>query len=132
VIMMMAATKRLTCLFLALLLCRCGCCGTGLSVYQKLYRDCLRLVRHIAPGTSTKSIALQNSIRQQFKSNKYVEDEQLIEQLKANAVRGLSNYMLYQSATKDTHLSNAMKQQEQRTLAKTVRDTIDNKVSGSR
>lgn len=31
--------------------------------------------------------------------------------MKADAVRALSNYMLYQSAQKDTQLKNAMKEQ---------------------
>ena len=38
-------------------------------------------------------------------------DATKIESLKANAVRALSNYMLYQSAQKDTHLQRAMKDQ---------------------
>jgi hypothetical protein len=69
-------------------------------------------VRHIAPGTSTKGEALKTTIRQQFKASKNLKDETQIELLKSNAVRGLSNYMLYQSATKDTQLSSAMKQQQ--------------------
>jgi len=35
-------------------------------------------------------------------------DEQQIEVLKSNAIRALSNYMLYESASKDSNLGSAM------------------------
>ena len=78
----------------------------------ELYRDCLRLVRHIAPGESPKALALRSTVRQQFKQHMNETNEAQIEALKANAVRGLSNYMLFQSAKKDDQLKKAMADQE--------------------
>ena len=78
----------------------------------ELYRDCLRLVRHIAPGESPKAMALRSTVRQQFKQHMNETNEAQIEALKANAVRGLYNYMLFQSAKKDDHLKKAMTDQE--------------------
>ena len=60
------------------------------------------MVRHVAPGESSKAIALR------FKLHDREEDPTKIETLKSNAIRALSNYMLYQSAQKDTHLQKAM------------------------
>eukprot|EP00536_Pseudo-nitzschia_multiseries_P014727 jgi/Psemu1/327641/estExt_fgenesh1_pg.C_7610001 len=74
----------------------------------ELYRDCLRLVRHIAPGESPKAMALRQSVRMQFKAHAKEEDPTKIEAYKADAVRALSNYMVYQSAQKDSHLKKAM------------------------
>lgn len=74
----------------------------------ELYRDCLRLVRHIAPGESPKAMALQQTVRVQFKAHAKEEDPTKIEAFKADAVRALSNYMVYQSAQKDIHLQKAM------------------------
>ena len=76
----------------------------------ELYRDCLRLVRHIAPGYTPKAQALRQSVRSQFKDNRDETDPHKVEVYKANAVRALSNYMLFQSAQKDPQLQQAMKQ----------------------
>lgn len=56
-------------------------------------------------------MALRSTVRQQFKQHKDETDEAQIEALKANAIRGLSNYMLFQSAKKDDHLQKAMTDQ---------------------
>jgi hypothetical protein len=77
----------------------------------ELYRDCLRLVRHIAPGVSPKAMALRHTVRQQFKQHMGETNDAQIESLKTNAVRALSNYMLYQSAQKDGNLQKAMTDQ---------------------
>ncbi|KAG7360837.1 complex 1 LYR family protein [Nitzschia inconspicua] len=77
----------------------------------ELYRDCLRLVRHIAPGDSPKAIALRQTVRQQFQQHQNETNEAQVEVLKANAIRALSNYMLFQSAQKDGHLKKAMTDQ---------------------
>mmetsp|Transcript_204 Transcript_204/g.252 ORF Transcript_204/g.252 Transcript_204/m.252 type:complete len:100 (-) Transcript_204:307-606(-) len=74
----------------------------------QLYRDCMRLVRHIAPGHTGKSMALRTMVRSQFEKSRNEKDPAAIENLKANAVRGLSNYMLYESGAKDEKLSKAM------------------------
>ena len=84
---------------------------SNLVLRRQLYRDCMRLVRHLAPGYSPKSIALKQMVRSQFQANRHENDPTKIESMKADAVRALSNYMLYQSAQKDTQLQNAMKEQ---------------------
>lgn len=71
----------------------------------------MRLVRHLAPGYSPKARALRQTVRTQFEANRQQTDPVQVENLKANAVRALSNYMLYQSAQKDTQLRQAMKDQ---------------------
>lgn len=45
----------------------------------------------------------------EFGKGRLEKDEQKIEALKANAIRALSNYMLYESGTKDVKLGKAMK-----------------------
>ncbi|KAL3794062.1 hypothetical protein HJC23_008950 [Cyclotella cryptica] len=73
----------------------------------ELYRDLLRLVSHIAPGTtSPKSRALRTMIRTEFDKSRTLSpdshaDAIKIEGLKANAVRALSNYMLYEGGIQD-------------------------------
>ena len=79
------------------------------SSILKLFRDCLRLVRHIAPGQSPKGLALRTMVRSEFGKNKDVKDETQIEVLKAGAIRALSNYMLFESGGKDKKLGGAMK-----------------------
>jgi hypothetical protein len=64
----------------------------------ELYRDLLRLISHLAPGTSPKSIALRTMIRSEFNKSRLLSpdspaDAVKIEALKANAVRALSNYI---------------------------------------
>lgn len=71
----------------------------------------MRLVRHLAPGYSPKARALRHTVRSQFDAHRQETDPVKVENLKANAVRALSNYMLYQSAQKDTQLQQAMKEQ---------------------
>lgn len=68
----------------------------------------MRLVRHIAPGTSPKGLALRAMVRGEFLKSKDEKDEAKIEALKAGAIRALSNYMLYESGTKDKKLGQAM------------------------
>jgi Complex 1 protein (LYR family) len=77
----------------------------------ELYRDCLRLVHHIAPGRSPKAMVLRQTVRRQFKQHMGETNDGQIESLKANAIRALSNYMLYQSAQKDDNLQKAMTDQ---------------------
>lgn len=75
----------------------------------QLYRDCIRLVNHIAPGSSPKGLALRSVVKLEFSKNKNEKDEDKIESLKAGAIRALSNYMLYESGGKDEKLGKAMK-----------------------
>jgi len=53
-------------------------------------------------------MALRQSVRMQFKVNAKEEDPNKIEAFKSDAIRALSNYMVYQSAQKDTRLQKAM------------------------
>ena len=81
--------------------------GSGLKALVRsspqLYRDCLRLIKHIA-GKSKKGISLQRIVRSEFVKNSGVEDPAKIEQLKSNAVRGLANYLMIESTAKDSRL----------------------------
>ena len=77
----------------------------------QLFRDCMRLVKHIAPGSSPKGVALKTMVRAEFKKSMHEKDEAKIEALKAGAIRALSNYMLYESGAKDEKLQGAMKRQ---------------------
>ena len=77
----------------------------------QLFRDCMRLVKHIAPGSSPKGVALKAMVRAEFKKSIHEKDEAKIEALKAGAIRALSNYMLYESGAKDEKLQGAMKRQ---------------------
>eukprot|EP00566_Odontella_aurita_P024054 CAMPEP_0113572100 /NCGR_PEP_ID=MMETSP0015_2-20120614/25913_1 /TAXON_ID=2838 /ORGANISM="Odontella" /LENGTH=102 /DNA_ID=CAMNT_0000475107 /DNA_START=205 /DNA_END=510 /DNA_ORIENTATION=- /assembly_acc=CAM_ASM_000160 len=74
----------------------------------QLYRDLLRLIEHVAPGTSPKAIALRATVRAQFDANRSETDVGRVEAHKASAVRALSNYMLYESGAKDKKLGKAM------------------------
>ena len=79
---------------------------THLRTAVQLYRDLLRLVAHIAPGVSPKSIALRTMIRTEFDKSRGLSaddpaDNVKIEAMKANAVRALSNYMLYEGGIQD-------------------------------
>ncbi len=47
-------------------------------------------------------------VKSEFGKNKDVTDEAQIEALKAGAIRALSNYMLFESGTKDKKLGSAM------------------------
>lgn len=53
-------------------------------------------------------MALRQTVRMQFKAHAKEKDPSKIEAYKSDAVRALSNYMVYQSAQKDTHLQKAM------------------------
>lgn len=78
--------------------------NTAIKKTVHLYRDCLRLVKHVAPGNSPKSLNLRNLLRIEFKKNAEVTDAETIEILKSNAIRGLANYLFIQSALKDSRL----------------------------
>jgi hypothetical protein len=74
----------------------------------------MRLIRHLAPGHSPKATVLRQTVRSQFQANRQLTDPVQIENVKANAIRAVSNYMLYQSAQKDVHMQQAMKDQVDR------------------
>jgi Complex 1 protein (LYR family) len=74
----------------------------------QLYRDCLRLVRYVAPGESNKATALRTVVKNEFAKNREVQNEQQLEALRANAIRALSNYLLFQSARTDPKVKQAV------------------------
>lgn len=53
-------------------------------------------------------MALRTMVRAEFAKSKGVTNEVEIEALKAGAIRALSNYMLYESGSKDKKLGSAM------------------------
>uniref|UniRef100_A0A7S2CG24 Complex 1 LYR protein domain-containing protein n=1 Tax=Florenciella parvula TaxID=236787 RepID=A0A7S2CG24_9STRA len=69
----------------------------------QLYRDCLRLVSHVG-GQSAKGRAMKMMVTTEFRKHADVTDEKELEALRANAVRALSNYMVYESSSKDPRL----------------------------
>ncbi len=69
----------------------------------QLYRDCLRLVNHIA-GKSKKGNQLRKIVKTEFLKNAKVDDSAKIETLKSNAIRGLANYLMIESTNKDQRL----------------------------
>jgi hypothetical protein len=46
-------------------------------------------------------VSLQGVLRSEFKRNAAEADEAIVEKLKSNAVRGLSNYLMMESSSKD-------------------------------
>lgn len=66
----------------------------------QIYRDCMRLIKHVA-GNSSKATMVRGLVRREFAKNRGETDEQRIAQLKANAVRGLANYFMMESASRD-------------------------------
>lgn len=73
----------------------------------QLYRDCLRLIQHVA-GKSIKGQKLRQIVRNEFKRNADVKEEKVVDHLKSNAIRALSNYLMLQSAQKDGKLQERM------------------------
>ena len=57
-------------------------------------------------------MALRQTVRSQFEASRHETNEAKIEALKANAVRALSNYLLYQSSQKDEQLKQAIKRKD--------------------
>ncbi|CAN0051491.1 unnamed protein product [Heterosigma akashiwo] len=87
----------------------------------QLYRDCMRLVQHIA-GKSKKGDNIRRIVGGEFRKNKDEKDEAKIEALKANAVRALSNYLVLESGMKDAQLKTRMDSAIQKSQDKRVND----------
>jgi len=90
--------------------------GGGKTVILKLYRDCLRLIQHVAPGSSPKSLALRATVRSEFRRHAGLTDADAIETAKANAVRALSNYLLATAAPNDAKLETAANEYHSRSV----------------
>ena len=84
----------------------------------------MRLVKHIAPGDSAKSIAMKTMVRTEFVKNRNEKDEAKIEVQKGAAVRALANYMLYESGNKDAKLGKAMKRYHDSSVKSAKDDSI--------
>ena len=69
----------------------------------QLYRDCFRLANRLG-GRSAKGDALRNMLRAEFRKHASETDETRINELKQNAIRGLSNYLIYANAQKDPRI----------------------------
>ncbi|CAB9516258.1 expressed unknown protein [Seminavis robusta] len=92
----------------------------------QLYRDCLRLVRYVAPGESKKAVALRSIVRNEFAKNREVQEEQQLQALRANAIRALSNYLLFQNASSDPKVKQAVQSFHDRHVS-SARETQKNK-----
>ena len=66
-----------------------------------LFRDCLRLASHIG-GDSPKGIALKQLVKDGFHKHKGETDPAKIEQLREDATRALSNYLVMKSLNRAT------------------------------
>ena len=62
----------------------------------------------MAPGSTNKSTALRQIVRNEFAKNRHVQEEAQIQALQANAVRALSNYLLFQNASADPKVKQAV------------------------
>jgi hypothetical protein len=104
-----------------------GVTRTGMSLQgptrstAELYRDCLRLVNHIA-GLSAKGASLRRIVQVEFRKNAHVKDEKVVEQLRGNAVRALSNYLVLESMSKDDALNKVAKNFSQREADKILQE----------
>mmetsp|Transcript_968 Transcript_968/g.2873 ORF Transcript_968/g.2873 Transcript_968/m.2873 type:complete len:83 (-) Transcript_968:83-331(-) len=73
-----------------------------------IYRDCLRLAAHIG-GRSAKGLQLRAIARDAFRKHKNETDPQRIEQLRADAVRALSNYLVMKTLKRKPDAASASK-----------------------
>ena len=74
--------------------------GTASRTVPQLFRDCLRLISHVA-GKSKKADAIKKVVSNEFRKNKNVTDPALIDVMKSHAIRGLANYLMIESSQKD-------------------------------
>ena len=75
----------------------------GVRTSTQLFRDCLRLVGHVAGKSSKKSQQLTKIVRGEFRRNAKVTDIEQISALKSNAIRALANYLMIESTSKDAN-----------------------------
>ena len=66
-----------------------------------LFRDCLRLVKHVAGTTSPKAASLRRIVAAQFREHARETDPARLHALKSSAERGLSNYLIFTNARTD-------------------------------
>jgi hypothetical protein len=67
----------------------------------QVYRDCLRLVKHMAGGTSPKARMLRAVVREQFEASRRESRPDVLRSLRGNAERVLSQYLFYERSRTD-------------------------------
>eukprot|EP01036_Dinobryon_divergens_P027027 gene27027-35736_t len=104
-----------------------GSSGSGIvRTSSQLFRDCLRLIHHIAGKNSPKAISLKRIVKAEFKKNAKQTDRQVIESLKSNAVRGLANYLMMEASTKDARLHSLSQSYNSKEAESLRKDKSDN------
>jgi len=63
---------------------------------KKLFRDSMRLAGYLGAKNGNAKV-LREQVRQKFKKHMHETDPEKVEQLKKDAVRGLSNYLFYEA-----------------------------------
>lgn len=91
-----------------------------------LYRDCLRLIQHIA-GNSKKGENLRRIVGGEFRKNAKVADEAVVVLLKSNAIRALANYLMIESSAKDTRFKEKAAAYSAREADTLTKDSSGNK-----
>jgi len=66
-----------------------------------LFRDCLRLVAHMAGRSSPKAKSLRAIVAAQFRAHRHETDAAKLHVLKQGAEKGLSNYLIYHTSKTD-------------------------------
>ena len=64
----------------------------------KLYRDCLRLADYLAKKQGFPREALRAQVTAPWRRNQHEKDPETIMRMREAAVRGLSNYMMYEAS----------------------------------
>ncbi|KAA0160354.1 hypothetical protein FNF31_04371 [Cafeteria roenbergensis] len=80
--------------------------GSGRTNLQ-IYRDTLRLIKHIAGARSAKATALKALAAKQFRENASLRDPDAIAEARNRAEVMLSNYVLYEQSRKDSRFAAA-------------------------
>jgi Complex 1 protein (LYR family) len=98
---------------------------------KQLYRDCLRLIHHVAPGmfTNSKAVALRSMVRTEFKKNIHLTNPDAIDVCKGNAIRALSNYFVLKSIRNDQKVQAAATDYHHRSVQAAANDTVDTEPS---
>lgn len=96
----------------------------------QLYRDCLRLVNHVA-GKSKKGYQLRRIVGGEFRKNAKVTDSDQITLLKTNAIRALANYLMIESTSRDVRFKDKAAEYTAREASslQTTQEPVDNPLS---
>jgi len=89
----------------------------------QVYRDCLRLIDHLA-GRSRKGDHMRTLVARQFRKHADVKDLDRIEVLKRNAMSGLANYLTMESLGKLEAQNGASTGRDPQRLAAAVRKSL--------